>query len=153
MTEKTGHSENISVGVWAKRCYFAGRAAMEDVLRPYGLGTTQWYVLFYLTQDGPTMQRELLRKLQVERATLSAIVGTLVRKGLVEQVSDHVDHRQKRLRLTASGAKLWTELPDLELINNTAFQDMEVSDVTAAVRVLQIATERLERLSQKNTDE
>ncbi len=87
-------SRHDSVGAWAKRCYFAGRAAMEVVLRPYELGTTQWYVLYQLVHDGPTMQRDMLRMLQIERATLSAVVGTLVRKRLDEQVLDRVDQRQ-----------------------------------------------------------
>ena len=76
---------------------------MDDTLRPHGLGSTQWNVLHQLAQAGPTMQRELARLLQVERATVSIVIGTLVRKGLVEQISDAVDQRQKLLRLTPAG--------------------------------------------------
>lgn len=118
---------------------------MEGILRPYDLGTTQWYVLYQLAHDGPTMQRDLVKALQVERATLSAIVGVLVGKGLVEQVPDRVDQRQKLLRMTAAGAKLWKALPDLAVIHDVAFKGMDAADVAAAVRVLQIATERLEK--------
>ena len=46
-----------SVGAWAKSYYFAVRAAMESVLRPYDLGSTQWYVLYQLANDRPTMPR------------------------------------------------------------------------------------------------
>ena len=74
-----------SVGAWAKSYYFAVRATMESVLRPYDLGSTQWYVLYQLANDGPTMQRDLGHMLQIERATLSGIVATLVRKGLIDQ--------------------------------------------------------------------
>jgi DNA-binding MarR family transcriptional regulator len=126
---------------------------MEDALRPYDLGATQWYVLYYLAHDGPTMQRELLRRLQVERATLSAIVGTLVRKGLVEQVPDRTDQRQKLLRLTASGTKLWNELPDLDFINKVAFEGVNEADLAVAIRVLQTATERLDSLLREEADE
>ena len=140
-----------SVGAWAKRCYFAGRALTEAVLRPYGLGMTQWYVLHHLAQDGPTMQRELLGKLQVERATLSVIVGTLVRKGLVEQVPDRVDQRQKRLRMTRAGTKLWNKLPDLSFIHTAAFGGIDDADVAVAIRVLRTATERLDQLSRDGT--
>ena len=44
-----------SVGAWAKRYYFAVRATMESILRPYDLGSTQYYVLYQLANDGPTM--------------------------------------------------------------------------------------------------
>lgn len=125
---------------------------METALRPYDLGATQWYVLYELAHDGPTMQRELLRTLQVERATLSVVVGTLVRKGLVEQVPDRIDQRQKLLRMTTAGAKLWNELPDLGFIHTAAFDGIDAADIATAVRVLRTATERIDNLSRKETD-
>jgi DNA-binding MarR family transcriptional regulator len=138
-----------SVGAWAKRCYLAGRAAMESMLRPYDLGATQWYVLHHLAHHGPTMQRDLVRVLQVERATLSAIIGVLVRKGLVEQVPDSLDQRQKLLRMSAAGSALWDELPDLTVIHSIAFDGMDDSAVAAAIEVLKTATERLEKLTER----
>lgn len=146
--EQTGSSRDL-VGAWTKRCYFAGRAVMDSVLRPYDLGSVQWYVLHQLVNAGPTMQRDLVRLLDVERATMSGIVATLVRKGLVEQHSDPVDQRQKRLRITAAGAKLWGELPDLSFIRSAAFDGIDEADIAIVVRVLQTATERLENLLRK----
>jgi len=126
---------------------------MEAVLRPFDLGATQWYVLYHLAQDGPTMQRELLRTLQIERATLSAVVGAMVRKGLVEQVPDRADQRQKQLRLTKAGTKLWHSLPDLtDVIHAAAFEGIDAGDLAVAARVLRIATERLDKLSPKKAD-
>lgn len=139
------------VGAWAKRCYFAGRAVMDSALRPYDLGSVQWYVLHQLVQSGPTMQRDLVRLLQIERATLSGIVAALVRKGLVEQEPDPLDQRQKRLRLTAAGARLWDDLPDLAFIRSVAFDDIDEAEAATAVRVLRTATERLEQLLRKGT--
>jgi DNA-binding MarR family transcriptional regulator len=118
---------------------------MEALLRPYGIGATQWYVLYQLATEGPTMQRDLVKALQVERATLSAIVAVLVSKGLVEQVPDRVDQRQKLLRLTPAGARLWSKLPDLTVIHDIAFKGMDAAAVATAIQVLQSATERLEK--------
>jgi MarR family transcriptional regulator, lower aerobic nicotinate degradation pathway regulator len=116
---------------------------MEHALRPHGLGATQWYVLYQLAEVGPTMQRELVRSLQIERATLSTIISSLARKGLVEQVPDAVDQRQKLLRLTGTGKKLWGKLPDLGFIHNAAFAGISATEIAIAVRVLRTATERL----------
>ncbi len=133
-----------TVGAWAKRYYFAVRAAMESVLRPYDLGTTQWYVLYQLANAGPTRQRDLVRMLQIERATLSVIVTTLVRKGLVDQLPDPGDQRQRVLRITGAGMKLWEELPDpLALIREIAFDGADAAELATARRVLQAATQRL----------
>jgi DNA-binding MarR family transcriptional regulator len=122
---------------------------MEAMLRPYDLGNAQWYVLYHLAHEGPLMQRDLVRLLQVERATLSAIVGVLVRKGLVEQVPDSVDQRQKRLRMSKAGAKLWHKLPDLAVIHSIAFKGLDDDAVAAAIEVLKTATERLEKFSER----
>jgi DNA-binding MarR family transcriptional regulator len=116
---------------------------MDSALRPYDIGSTQWYVLYQLAHDGPTMQRDLGRMLQIERATLSGIVSTLVRKGLVEQTPDPADQRQRMLRITASGLKLWDELPDLALIEAVAFDGVDAADLATVVKVLQAATQRL----------
>jgi len=145
MANKNNPVDHASIGAWAKRCYFAGRALMENALRPHGVGTTQWYVLHQLARVGPTMQRDLVRLLQIERATLSIIVATLVRKGLVEQVHDSIDQRQKLLRLTPAGTRLWGELPDLRFIHDAAFAGFPDTDIETATRVLKTATERLHR--------
>ena len=151
MVEKRKGARRDLVGAWAKRCYFAGRAVMDSFLRPYDLGSVQWYVLYQLATAGPTMQRDLVRLLTIERATMTGIVATLVRKGLVGQEPDRVDQRQKLLRITATGAKLWGELPDLSFIRSVAFDGIDEADIAVAVRVLQTATERLENLLQKGT--
>ena len=147
--QKSAAQDNV--GAWAKRCYFAGRAVMDSALRPHGLGSVQWYVLHRLADAGPTIQRDLGRLLEIERATMSGIVATLVRKGLVEQVPDQADQRQKLLRLTDAGAKLWVTLPDLSFIRSVAFGDMKDAEIETAIGVLRTATERLECLLEKGT--
>ena len=83
---------------------------------------------------------------------MSVIVGMLVRKGLVEQVPDRVDQRQKLLRMTVVGAKRWEGLPDLALIHQKAFDGIDAADMAIAIRVLRLATERLDDLSRKGSD-
>ncbi|TDW90837.1 MarR family transcriptional regulator [Kribbella pratensis] len=131
-------------GAWAKRYFLASRALMDSVLRPYDLGHTQWYVLQLLAINGPLNQREVTRLLEVERATLSTITGVLVRKGLIEQLADDADQRQKVLRITAAGTDLWSTIPDpIELITTVAFAGVDPTDLATAQRVLSEATERL----------
>lgn len=139
-----------SIGAWTKRCYFAGRALMDATLRPYDLGATQWYVLWYLANNGPSVQRDLGRALELERATLSGIISTLVRKDLVEQTSSGEDQRQRLLTLTATGEALWRKLPDLSFIHEAAFGGIEETELATAIRVLQSATERLQNLLRKD---
>jgi len=126
---------------------------MDSVLRPYDLGSTQWYVLYQLANDGPTRQRELVRLLGIERATLSVIVSALVRKGLVHQEPDPDDQRQRVLSLLPAGRRLWDQLPDpTALIRATAFDGVEPAELETVARVLQTATQRLNDLLSKGTD-
>jgi len=145
-------TEVSSVSGWAKRCFFAGRALMDKTLRPYDLGSTQWYVLWQLATNGPTAQRELVRILDLERATLSGVVATLVRKGLVDQSASGKDQRQRTLQLTEAGKKLWSELPDLHFIQDAAFSGIDPADLAITIRVLQTATGRLQDLLGKGTE-
>jgi DNA-binding MarR family transcriptional regulator len=117
---------------------------MDTVLRPYGLGSTQWYVLYQLANEGPTMQRVLVEMLNIERATLSGIVTTLVRKGLVSQTPYTDDQRQRMLRITRAGRKLWEALPNpIEQILEVAFNGADPAEMETARKVLEAATKRL----------
>ena len=134
-----------TVGGCAKRLHFASRAVMDTLLRPYGLGSTQWYVLYQLANVGPTMQRDLLPILNIERATLSGVVTTLLSKGLIVQSPNANDQRQRILRLTPAGEKLWQALPNpVEMILNVAFKGADPAEMEIARKVLQAATKRLD---------
>lgn len=142
--------QHQSAGAWAKRYHLAARAVIDLALRPYDLGSTQWYVLWHLVHDGPLAQRDLLALLQIEKATLSGVVAALVRKGFVEQSTDPADQRQKRLSITPSGQSLWVRLPDpIQLILQTAFADVTDDDLATTTRVLRLGAERLNNLLAK----
>jgi DNA-binding MarR family transcriptional regulator len=143
MPEETD-DQHDSVGAWAKQYYLASRALIESVLREHDLGPTQWYVLHRLIHAGPTMQRDLGAILKVERATLSGVVSTLVRKGFVVQTPDAVDQRQRLLRITDRGRELWDGLPDpVALANGISFDGVDEHELAVARAVLQRATQRL----------
>ena len=143
MTDEA-QSAHDSVGGWAKSYYYASRTVIESILRQHDLGQTQWYVLHRLANDGPSMQRDLARSLKIERATLSGIVATLVRKGFVEQTADVADQRQRMLRLTDAGTRLWRELPDpIAITQKIALEGADAAELATAIRVLRAATQRL----------
>lgn len=117
---------------------------MDTLLRPHGVGSTQWYILHRLATSGPTPQRDFLPYLQIEKPTLSGVVATLVEKGWVQQVAGANDQRQRVLKLTVAGKKLWKGLPDPgTLILSVAFDGIAEADLKIAHDVLKGATERL----------
>lgn len=139
-------------GAWAKKYFLASRALMESILRPYDLGNTQWYVLYRLSSRAPLSQRDLTRELDVERATVSAVITVLVRKGLIEQTRDLDDQRQKMLHITPTGTTLWNSLPDpMALITEVAFGGVDPAEIETVNRVLSGATHRLVEYRKANT--
>jgi MarR family transcriptional regulator, lower aerobic nicotinate degradation pathway regulator len=117
---------------------------IEGILRPYDLGSTQWYVLFQLANHGPTAQRDFLTLLQIEKPTLSEVVRALVRKGFIDQAPDPQDQRQRVLTLTETGRALWDQLPDpIARILEIAFEGVDEATLETVARVLRTATGRL----------
>jgi DNA-binding MarR family transcriptional regulator len=149
---KTDGPDLEAAGSWAKKYYLASRALMDSVLRPYDLGSTQWYVLYLLANDGPVNQRDLTRMLEIERATLSAVISALVRKGLIDQMPDPGDQRQKVLRITTAGRNLWVTLPDpIALIAAVAFDGVDEAEIETTNRVLRDATQRLNNYKKRES--
>jgi DNA-binding MarR family transcriptional regulator len=143
MSDPTEEPE--SVGTWAKRYYFANRSAVDAVLRQHGIGSTQWAVLYELAARGPITQRELGRALHVEKASLSGVVSTLVRKGLVDQAPSTADQRQRIVQLTDAGLAAWDSLPDpFAEVRATALAGIAPGDLATAVDVLRRATAQVE---------
>lgn len=129
-----------SLGTWAKRYYYANRLAVETLLRARGIGSTQWLVLRHLATAGPTPQRELGRIVDAERAALSGVVSTLVRKGFIEQRTSSADQRQRELSLTSAGQELLDGLPDpFEKVREVALAGIDPAEIDAAIRVLKNA--------------
>lgn len=129
-----------SLGTWAKRYYYANRLAVETLLRAHGIGATQWLVLRHLAGAGPAAQRDLGRIIGAERAALSGIVSTLVRKGFVEQRTSEVDQRRRELVLTSSGRELLDGLPDpFQQVREVALAGIDPAEIDAAIRVLERA--------------
>ncbi|MGH3502652.1 MAG: MarR family winged helix-turn-helix transcriptional regulator [Nocardioidaceae bacterium] len=144
MPDKQTRDDRETAALAAKQFVLANRAAMETILRPYGLGGTQWWVLSQVAAKDGARQRDLATALHVERATASELVLTLVRKGLIEQSADPADQRQKLLHLTEAGRHLWEQMPDpLERLYDIAFAGIPVRDLELVARLLGAATQRL----------
>ena len=72
------------------------------------------------------------------------MISALVRKGLIDQISDLDDQRQKVLQITTTGRNLWVTLPDpIELIATVAFDGVDDTEIATTNRVLRDATQRL----------
>ncbi|MFJ6195163.1 MarR family winged helix-turn-helix transcriptional regulator [Micromonospora sp. NPDC092111] len=84
----------------------------------HGLTPAGMRVLFILTRLGDTSHREVAERCFVRPATLTGIVDTLERDGLVERRRDEADRRSVRLALTDQGREHTQALSELMHTDN-----------------------------------
>jgi MarR family transcriptional regulator, 2-MHQ and catechol-resistance regulon repressor len=99
------------------------QAAVADLVRVYqfrdrdricchDVSVTQCYALETLIDQGPMRLSALAERLFLDKSTTSRVVGTLVRKGYVEQRADAKDGRATRLIATRQGQRLCARITD-----------------------------------------
>jgi len=108
-------------------CFLVGRVARKlarvtkESLAPYGLTTTQFFLLTALYEkDGITISA-LAQKVALDKATLTGLLDRLEREWLIERKSDPEDRRAIRIYLTQKSEGLREELTELYHRNNGMF--------------------------------
>ncbi len=129
-----------------KRLYLLMGQHFNEVLRPYGIARSQWYMLYHIDQAGRLTQKELQDILQVESATLTGAINALEQKGWVVRKASTTDRRVKELQLTPAGKKLWSSLPDPILeIRKRMLKDIPSEEEQIAQKILEKAIQNLEQ--------
>lgn len=70
------------------------------------------HALMELAQAAPLSQNELAARLQLEKSTVSRLVGILENRGWVARARSAQDGRARELRLTAAGQQMATDLAE-----------------------------------------
>lgn len=73
---------------------------LQERIKPLGIAPAQFAVLLELWQEQGLTQRDLVKRLAVEQATMANTVGRMERDGLVVRKPDPKDKRAARLYLT-----------------------------------------------------
>lgn len=117
----TTRSETARDGADVSRDARALQAAVSELVRVYqfrdrdriccyDVSVTQCYALETLVQQGPMRQGALAERLFLDKSTTSRVVGTLIKKGYVEQTTDPADGRAVMLQTTKAGRGLYTRI-------------------------------------------
>jgi MarR family transcriptional regulator, transcriptional regulator for hemolysin len=72
---------------------------INEVLKPFGLYSAQWAVIFVLKTKGTLTQKELCNYLSVEAPPMTRTIQRLVKQGYVHQIQGS-DKREKYIQLT-----------------------------------------------------
>lgn len=129
-----------------KRLYLLQAQAINDELKAHGLARSQWQVLSHVRTAGQLAQKELQALLEVEPATLTCIIDTLVTKGWLERLGHETDKRVKVVRLTAEGERRWESIPDVvDIVERRMAEGVSERDLRTLDRVVERMTDNLGR--------
>jgi DNA-binding MarR family transcriptional regulator len=143
MSTAFAHPEYLSYRT--KRLYLLICQRIDDALKPYGLGRSQWQIIARLARSGTLAQRELQQAMQIESATLTGIVDTLAAKGWLERTESTSDHRVRMLRLTPAGRERMGSIPDpYETVEHRMLGAIADDDRAQAQRVMEAMIRNLE---------
>lgn len=77
---------------------------LNETLKPFGLYSAQWSVLYVLKTKGSLTQKELCEYLFVEAPPMTRTIQRLVKQGYVKQIPGQ-DKREKYIQLTDEALK------------------------------------------------
>lgn len=83
---------------------------LNEVLKPHGLFSSQWTILFLLHENGPMSLTSIWKYLNVEAPTVTRTVTRLETLGWVERIPG-TDRREKTIMLTNKANE---EFPKIE---------------------------------------
>jgi MarR family transcriptional regulator, organic hydroperoxide resistance regulator len=122
-------------------------------LAPYGCTIPMYRVLAGLWEKGDQQLGELSTMTTIELSTLSRLVSSMKRKGLVSRVRVESDERSVRLNLTAKGRALCEELMALAARSEAAYmRSLGEDEVVALKRSLNTVFTNLGQLERESAE-
>lgn len=104
-----------SHGYLLRDCYRSFSKALEDVIRPHGIGVGQWYFLRELWAEDGLSQGDLSLRVGMSAPTAVVAIRRMVEHGLVVRKPDDDDGRKMRIYLTKKGHRFGAKLLPLAL--------------------------------------
>lgn len=78
----------------------------DAILEGLGLGRAHHRVIYFVGRQPRVTVSQLMATLGITKQSLSRVLGELVRRGFIEQITGPTDRRQRLLVLTEAGAAL-----------------------------------------------
>ncbi|GFN33293.1 MarR family winged helix-turn-helix transcriptional regulator [Paenibacillus xylaniclasticus] len=94
------------LGFWLKRNYRHICNFLDQRLEPLGVTNSQLGVLMMLWEEQGVTQKQIVKVLGIQPASITFLLKGLEEKGLITRVQDKTDTRVNRIYLTESGQKL-----------------------------------------------
>jgi DNA-binding MarR family transcriptional regulator len=138
--ELTLHVRDHCLCMHVRRASRALARRYDEALRPAGLTNGQFSLMMSLNRPAPPAMGDVAALLAMDRATLTANLKPLERRGLVAVAADSTDKRSRRLSLTEAGRKVLAAAVPIwrraQAENESLVQDMDPDRVRGVLRAL-----------------
>ena len=138
--ELTLHVRDHCLCMHVRRASRALARRYDEALRPAGLTNGQFSLMMSLNRPAPPAMGDVAALLAMNRATLTASLKPLERRGLVAVAVDNTDRRSRRLSLTEAGRKVLAVAVPIwkraQAENESLVQDIEPDRVRGVLRAL-----------------
>ncbi len=116
---------------------------LNEQLIAIGLYQSQWTIVYYLIQSGPSTLVEISQYLNVEKPTVSRTVDRLEKAGIIEKIPSK-DKRERRIQLTDKGNQVYYEaIAVVEAFEQKLIEEISQADMETTCRTIQHIRERL----------
>jgi MarR family transcriptional regulator for hemolysin len=119
---------------------------METRLQKYDLTHLQFSILMNLYKNTTTTQKELLKYIYGDEASVTRLIDRLETKAYLKRVQSQKDKRKKNILLTDAGLTLVQELIHFaQEVNQELIKDLGKEEAKEFLRLLQKVTLALEK--------
>lgn len=143
---------------FTRSLYHSSRAWSVEIarrIRPSsGLSQAAWFTLAAIARrDEPASQIELAKELNIEAATMVAMIDRLVMLQLIERQPCHIDRRIKKIMLTDIGHTLFAEVrEEAKQIRQELLGSIDPDKLQIAIEVMQQVQQLIEQSNQPAID-
>lgn len=138
--ELTLHVRDHCLCMHVRRAARALARRYDEALRPAGLTNGQFSLMMSLNRPAPPAMGDVAALLAMDRATLTANLKPLERRGLVAMTVDGTDKRSRRLSLTKAGRNVLAAAVPIwkraQAENESLVQDIDPDRVRGVLRAL-----------------
>jgi DNA-binding MarR family transcriptional regulator len=137
--------DNESLGFLVRGAYRAFTRSLNAKLAQHNIPSSNWSALRALWRQDQCSQVDLAERLHVEKSSLSQVLVSLERKGLITLTRNPHDKRKTIVLLTPQGRRLKDEiLPFADVVNKEATHGLQESDVIHMKRMLATIIQNLD---------
>ncbi|AKH44207.1 MarR family transcriptional regulator for hemolysin [Altererythrobacter atlanticus] len=123
------------------------RSLMDERLRAIGQSSARMEAMSAI-MNSPELsaQVDIAKRLRIEGPTMTRMIDTLEKDGLVERLPDPTDRRSKKLRLTPEGKTVLSDIFDIaDEMRERLLQGLPQQTVDELNDVLKILSDRLDK--------